>query len=73
MKKIRTGILTGTKDGTVTQREKEHAALARRAAAEGMVLLQNKNHFLPLSKNNPVALYGSGVYKTIKAGQAQAM
>lgn len=68
MKKIRTGILTGTKDGTVTQREKEHAALARRAAAEGMVLLQNKNHFLPLSKNNPVALYGSGVYKTIKGG-----
>ena len=68
MKKICTGVLTGTTDLTVTQREKDHAALARRATAEGMVLLQNKNHFLPLSKTEPVALYGSGVYKTIKGG-----
>ena len=39
-----------------SQREKEHKALARQAAAEGIVLLKNDN-VLPLTTRS-VALYG---------------
>lgn len=33
-----------------------------------MVLLENKNHLLPLQKGEKVALYGVGASKTIKGG-----
>lgn len=36
----------------------EHAALCRRAAAEGMVLLENKKNALPVAKGEKVALIG---------------
>ncbi|MBE5951541.1 MAG: hypothetical protein E7260_08100 [Lachnospiraceae bacterium] len=53
-----------TKDES--QRERAHRALARRAAADGMVLLKN-NGVLPL-KNKTIALYGVGARMTVKGG-----
>ncbi len=50
----------------VTQREKDHAALARKICAEGMVLLEN-NGVLPL-KDKKVALYGVGARHTTYGG-----
>lgn len=47
-------------------REKEHKALARKAAAEGFVLLKNEG-VLPL-KTKSVALYGPGSRMTVKGG-----
>ncbi len=49
-----------------SQREKNHKALARRAAAEGFVLLKNDG-VLPL-KTRSVALYGPGSRMTVKGG-----
>lgn len=49
-----------------SQREKEHKKLARRAAAEGFVLLKNDN-ILPLKKKK-IALYGPGSRMTVKGG-----
>ena len=48
--------------------ETEHRKVARRAAAEGMVLLKNEDHILPLKAGSAVALYGAGAGKTIKGG-----
>ncbi len=47
-------------------REREHRALARAAAAEGIVLLEN-NGVLPL-KPQKIALYGPGSRMTVKGG-----
>lgn len=49
-----------------TQFELNNRALARKAAAEGFVLLENDG-ILPL-KNKKVALYGSGARMTVKGG-----
>lgn len=49
-----------------SQRELNHKKLARRAAAEGMVLLKNDN-VLPLENKN-IALYGAGSRMTVKGG-----
>jgi len=53
-----------TKDES--QRERDHRALARRAAADGMVLLKNDG-VLPL-QTKTVALYGAGARMTVKGG-----
>ena len=47
-------------------REKEHKALSRRAAAEGVVLLKNDG-VLPL-QTRKIALYGPGSRMTVKGG-----
>ena len=47
-------------------REKEHKALSRRAAAEGIVLLKNDG-ILPMQPGK-VALYGPGSRMTVKGG-----
>ena len=48
-------------------REEKHRKLARRAAAEGIVLLKNEG-VLPLKTSDPIALFGSGAEKTVKGG-----
>lgn len=49
-----------------SQRERDHRVLARRAAADGMVLLKNDG-VLPL-ENKKIALYGVGARMTVKGG-----
>lgn len=49
-----------------SQRERDHKAIARRAAAEGIVLLKNEG-VLPLTTRK-VALYGPGSRMTVKGG-----
>ena len=57
----------GQTDLSVSERETKIRAVARRAASEGMVLLENSG-ILPLKENTALALYGRGVRYTIKGG-----
>ena len=52
------------------EREKANAEISQYAATQGMVLMENKDQALPISqeKGTKVALYGNGVYNTIKGG-----
>lgn len=65
---IRQRGLPGAPTQTPQAWEAEHAAAARWAAAEGMVLLQNKGGLLPVAPGTPLALYGSGAGHTVKGG-----
>ncbi len=47
---------------------KEHLELAHRAAREGMVLLKNENHALPLKADTKIALFGKGTFDYVKGG-----
>ncbi len=47
---------------------KAHAAIARNAAAAGMVLLKNSNYALPLNRNLKLALFGNTSYETVIGG-----
>ena len=67
MRTIKTRHFTGTTDSTVTKRELDNRKVARRAAAEGMVLLKNEG-ILPLKEGTKVAIYGVGASRTIKGG-----
>ena len=64
-KRIRT--YSGTKENAPSEREKKNRQVARRAAAEGMVLLKNEG-ILPLKAEAKVALFGGGAVSTIKGG-----
>lgn len=59
---------SGTMNPEIQPWETEHRKVARRAAAEGIVLLKNEDHVLPLKAGSAVALYGAGAGKTIKGG-----
>ncbi|MFD0685978.1 glycoside hydrolase family 3 protein [Actinomadura fibrosa] len=48
--------------------ELANSALARRAASQGMVLLDNPGAALPMARSGNVALFGVGAYKTVKGG-----
>ena len=65
---LKTRTFSGTTEEKEQSWEREHRKIAREAAAEGMVLLKNENHLLPLEKESKVALYGAGAGKTIKGG-----
>ncbi len=56
-----------TDEGYVTA-SAAHAALARRAAREGMILLKNDGGLLPLAPDRPVALFGKGSFDYVKGG-----
>lgn len=60
-------VHSGTRKRHLSGREQRHCGLARRAAAEGMVLLKNEG-ILPLAAEHPVALLGGGAVRTVKGG-----
>lgn len=45
-----------------------HLALARKAGREGIVLLKNNSHMLPVKKGTRLALFGKGVFDYVKGG-----
>ncbi len=51
----------------LSRRELEGAAIARNAAAQGMVLLHNSKGVLPLTPGK-VALFGNGAARTVRGG-----
>lgn len=59
---------SGTTDSKEQLWEREHRKIARKAAADGMVLLKNKGNILPLVQESKIALYGAGASQTIKGG-----
>ena len=67
-RKIKEFTLPGTKDPGVREYETKHREVARRAAADGMVLLKNEDGMLPFAQGAKLALYGAGAVATIKGG-----
>lgn len=57
---------SGTMNPEIQPWETEHRKVARRAAAEGIVLLKNEDHVLPLKEGIAVALYGAGAGRRSK-------
>ena len=66
--KLRNRGYTGALTDAVSPRETENRRLARRMAAEGMVLLRNRGGVLPIPKGRKIALYGAGAQVTVKGG-----
>ena len=62
--------VAATTDPSISDREIKHKTAAKNIAAQGMVLLENKEQTLPISgiDGTKVALFGQGVYNTIKGG-----
>ena len=54
-------------DGYVTA-GRDHIALSKQAAEEGMVLLKNQADVLPLAPGSRVALFGKGSFDYVKGG-----
>lgn len=65
---IKEKTLTGTIGQEIAQYEKDHGAVARKAAASGMVLLKNEGSMLPIKPGAAIALFGAGASRTIKGG-----
>ena len=57
-----------TTDPNPSALELANAKLSRSAAAQGMVLLENRNNALPMPSSGNVAVFGVGAYKTVKGG-----
>ncbi len=51
----------------LSERERRGAAISKKAAVDGMVLLTNRNHTLPLMPG-PVCLFGVGAVRTVRGG-----
>ena len=63
-----TPVLPLGEDGRRVTASKEHLELSRGAASEGMVLLKNENHVLPLAHGAKVALFGKATADYVKGG-----
>lgn len=61
-------VLPMGKDGTRVTGSKEHIALSRMAAGEGMVLLKNEANTLPLRAKTKVAIFGKAGIDYVKGG-----
>ncbi len=59
--------------GNRTEMLEENYALARRAAGEGIVLLENRNSALPLAKGETVSLFGVGQVSFVKGGTGSGL
>ena len=68
MRTLKERTFSGTTNPEVQPWETEHRQVAREAAAEGIVLLKNKDNVLPLKAGSAVAIYGAGAGRTIKGG-----
>ncbi|MBR4039211.1 MAG: glycoside hydrolase family 3 C-terminal domain-containing protein [Clostridia bacterium] len=55
-------------DGRRATASPEHIRLSREAAREGMVLLKNEHHTLPLAMGTRIALFGKGTIDYVKGG-----
>lgn len=55
-------------DGKRVTGSAEHIQLSRNAAAEGMVLLKNKDEVLPLQKGAKIALFGKACVDYVRGG-----
>lgn len=55
-------------DQTKVTASKAHLVLARKAGREGIVLLKNESHMLPVKKGTRIALFGKGVFDYVKGG-----
>ncbi len=60
-------VFAASTSNEVSEREEAHAQLSREIAAQGMVLLENKDSVLPM-KAKSVALFGAGAQRTVKGG-----
>ena len=58
----------GKNGGRITE-SRENIEIARKAAAEGMVLLKNQKNVLPIQNGEGVALFGIGSADYIKGGE----
>lgn len=65
--KMKNQIRSGVQETSISKREQIQSMLARRLAAEGMVLLKNDG-LLPLAPSTSLALFGGGADKTVKGG-----
>lgn len=55
-------------DGRRVTASDAHIALSKQAATEGIVLLKNDNHTLPLQQGERIALFGKATIEYIKGG-----
>lgn len=65
--KYQPSIGLGSENQRVTA-SKEHIALSKEAAKEGMVLLKNEENLLPLPKGTKVALFGKATFDYVRGG-----
>lgn len=67
MRKVKTDGYAGTRNPEESERERINRELSRKAAEDGMVLVEN-NGMLPLLPGTKIALYGAGAHKTVIGG-----
>lgn len=63
-----TPVLPLGREGKLLTGSREHIELSRRIATEGMVLLKNEDHLLPLQNGSRVALFGKATFDYVKGG-----